>query len=181
MPLVYQQNINEHTQLGVWQIAEQEDFFSSAIPLRQEIMHPHKRLQHLAGRYLLKELKPDFPINLIQISASSKPFLPGDNYFFSISHSGSYAAALVSHKIKVGVDIEMPVHKITRIQHKFLTELELLRLQKLSLSFVQQLTLGWSIKEAVFKWHGKKKSAFQKSFTMGSSSAYDVIFLKKSM
>ena len=53
MPLVYQQNINAVTKIGVWHIAEAEDFFAT-VPLQKEITHWHKRLQHLAGRFLLK-------------------------------------------------------------------------------------------------------------------------------
>ena len=55
MPLVYQQNINAVTKMGVWHITETEDFFAS-VPLQKEITHPNKRLQHLAGRFLLKAL-----------------------------------------------------------------------------------------------------------------------------
>jgi hypothetical protein len=58
MPLVYQQNINESTKLGVWHITEPEDFYLKQVPLQREISHPNKRLQHLAARYLLKELYP---------------------------------------------------------------------------------------------------------------------------
>ena len=66
MPLFYQQDINETTRLGVWQITEDESFFLEKVPLSREITHPHKRLQHLAGRYLLQSLFPDFPYELIQ-------------------------------------------------------------------------------------------------------------------
>ena len=53
MPLVYQQNINAVTKIGVWHIAEAEDFFAT-VPLQKEITHWHKRLQHLAGRFFVK-------------------------------------------------------------------------------------------------------------------------------
>ena len=68
MPLVYQQNINAVTKMGVWHITETEDFFLQQVPLQKEITHWHKRLQHLAGRYLLKELYPGFPLELIKIA-----------------------------------------------------------------------------------------------------------------
>jgi hypothetical protein len=61
MPLVYQQNINAVTKMAVWHITETEDFFAT-VPLQKTITHWHKRLQHLAGRFLLKELYPDFPL-----------------------------------------------------------------------------------------------------------------------
>ena len=76
MPLFYQQDINETTKLGVWKIEEPEDFFLRVVPLQRSITHPHKRLQHLAGRYLLPFLFPDFPHEEIEIADTRKPFLP---------------------------------------------------------------------------------------------------------
>jgi len=66
------------------------------VPLQNNITHPHKRLQHLAGRLVLSELYEDFPIKLIQIADTKKPFLPDEAFHFSISHCGEYAAAIVS-------------------------------------------------------------------------------------
>src|SRR3984885_13270129 len=120
MPLVYQKNINPTTKVGVWHITEAEDFFSQ-IPLQREITHPHKRLQHLAGRFLLKELFPDFPYELIRIASTRKPFLENDVYHFSISHCGDYAAVIVSSNHRVGVDIELPSEKLENVKHKFLS------------------------------------------------------------
>lgn len=161
MPLVYQQNINLNTRLAVWHISEDEVFFYRRVSLQNEITHPHKRLQHLAGRYLLQELYEDFPLKLILIADTKKPFLIDEEYHFSISHCGSYAAAIVSKTDRVGVDIEIPQHKIKAISHKFLTDKEMLSLQALSLSDEEVLTLGWSIKEAVFKWYGAGKVDFR--------------------
>jgi len=61
VPLFYQHTINATTKLGIWQIEEEESFFLAKVPLQRNITHPHKRLQHLAGRYLLQYLFPDFP------------------------------------------------------------------------------------------------------------------------
>ncbi|MBI3884001.1 MAG: 4-phosphopantetheinyl transferase, partial [Sphingobacteriales bacterium] len=107
MPLVYQKNINTTTKIGVWHITENEDFFVKQVPLQREITHPHKRLQHLAGRLLLKEVCPDFPYDMIRIASTRKPFLENEAYHFSISHSGNYAAVIVSNNHRVGVDIEI--------------------------------------------------------------------------
>ena len=52
MPIFFQHQINDDTKLAVWEIKEDEDFFLQHVPLQREITHPHKRLQHLAGRYL---------------------------------------------------------------------------------------------------------------------------------
>ena len=100
--------------LGIWKIEETEEFFKGNVPQHRDVTHPHKRLQHLAGRFLLQFLFPDFPYELIQIADTRKPFLPDEQYHFSISHCGDYAAAIVSKDKRVGIDIEIPVEKISR-------------------------------------------------------------------
>ncbi|HRN92704.1 MAG TPA: 4'-phosphopantetheinyl transferase superfamily protein [Ferruginibacter sp.] len=154
MPLVYQQDINLHTKLGIWHITEEEDFFSDLHSLRQTVHHPQKRLQTLAGRHLLKVLFPEIPLHQVQIAPTRKPFIPGDPYHFSISHCAGYAAAIVSTVNRVGIDIEWPQPKVLRLQHKFLSEAEAGLLQGDGLSSAMAATIGWSIKEAVFKWYG---------------------------
>ncbi len=158
MPLFYQHTINDATKIGVWHIAEPESFFLEKVPLKRDITHWHKRLQHLAGRYLLQELFPDFPYHLIEIADTRKPFLPNEEYHFSVSHCGDYAAVIVSKDKRVGIDIELVTPKIDKIKHKFLTVEE----QKIvslvtgdkSISEFQALTTAWNIKEALFKWIG---------------------------
>src|SRR5689334_16946996 len=129
MPIFFQQDIDKYTKLGIWKIEEPETFFLNAVPLQRDITHPHKRLQHLAGRWLLKYLFPAFPIELIRIADTRKPFLENEAYHFSISHCGDFAAVIVSERYRVGVDIELPSQKVERIKHKFLhqEELELMK------------------------------------------------------
>jgi phosphopantetheinyl transferase len=159
MPLVYQQNINEVTKMGVWHITETEGFFLQQVPLQKEITHWHKRLQHLAGRFLLKELYPDFPLALIKIADTRKPFLEDEAYHFSISHCGDYAAVIISKQYRVGVDIEQVTKKIEKIIPKFLSkqEMELINTDAINLA-----TLLWSVKEAVYKWKSTGKVDFKK-------------------
>ncbi len=172
MALFYQHNINEGTKLGIWKIEESEDFFLNAVPLKREITHPHKRLQHLAGRYLLKTLFPGFPYEEIVVADTKKPYLPYEQYHFSISHCGSYAAAIVSKSERVGIDIEIPSEKIEKISHKFLNEAErkMFPVSGFQLTVdgseinncqpqttnhkLQLLTVLWGGKETVFKWWG---------------------------
>lgn len=155
MPVFFQHQINEYTRLGVWKIEETEDFFKGNVPQHREVTHPHKRLQHLAGRFLLQYLFPDFPYKLIQIADTRKPFLPDERYHFSISHCGDYAAAIVSSKNRVGVDVEEPVEKILTIQNKFLSDKEREQfLYEFKTPNFRLPTLLWSAKESVFKWYG---------------------------
>jgi phosphopantetheinyl transferase len=159
MSLVYQQNINQTCRLGVWHITEVEDFFlKEQIPLGRDITHPHKRLQHLAGRYLLKELFPGFPYQLIRIAETRKPFIQNESYHFSISHCKEYAAAIVSTSQRVGVDVEMITTKVLKIKHKFLGMAEQEIIAQMapvnSDYYIQIMTTAWSIKETLFKWYG---------------------------
>ena len=159
MPMVYQQNINLTSRLGVWHIAETDDFFlKEHIPPGREITHPHKRLQHLAGRYLLKEMFQGFPYQLIQIAETRKPFIQNESYHFSISHCKDYAAAIVSTTHRVGVDVEMITTKVLKVKHKFLgmAEQELIAQMTPVNSdyYIRLMTTAWSIKETLFKWYG---------------------------
>lgn len=173
MPLVYQQNINALARLGVWHIAEEEHFFTGKVPAPAHITHPHKRLQHLAARILLKELYEDFPLELILIADTRKPFVPNDSFHFSLSHCGSYAAAIVSKQGRVGVDIEIPQQKIAALQHKFLGDQELAILRFDGYNHLQCLTLAWSIKETIFKWYGLGQIDFKRHIHITSCKVAD--------
>jgi 4'-phosphopantetheinyl transferase EntD len=166
MPLVYQQNINAVTKIGVWHIREPEDFFLRQVTLQREITHWHKRLQHLAGRLLLKELYPDFPVELILVADTKKPYLPDEPFHFSISHCGDYAAVVVSRKYRVGVDIEQVNQKIERIIPKFLTDKECTLLPAGQVAEIA--TLCWSVKETVFKWNSSAGVDFKKQICIRS-------------
>jgi len=156
MPIFFQHDIDGDTRLAVWKIEEEEAFFSEMVPLQRSITHPHKRRQHLAGRFLLYYLFPQFPLSLIQIADTRKPFLRDEAYHFSISHCGDYAAAIASRSRRVGIDIELPSEKLGRIREKFLhpSEADAMNRGQASMEEMSKLTLFWSAKEAVFKWWG---------------------------
>lgn len=157
LPLFYSHIINDTTRLAVWHITETEDFFLEKVSVSRNITHPHKRLQHLAGRYLLQYLFPDFPMNLIQIADTRRPYLENESHHFSISHCGAYAAAIVSTTKRVGIDIEIPNERINKIYHKFLSlsETEMLQSDLCDKSNIEKLTIAWCAKEAMYKWYGE--------------------------
>ncbi len=167
MPVFFQQQINESTRLGVWKIEETEEFFRRNVPQHRDVTHPKKRLQHLAGRFLLQYLFPDFPYEQIRIADTRKPYLAGERYQFSISHCGDYAAAIVSRTHRVGVDVEETKDRILRIKDKYLSAGE----QKLFIPDpatpdVRLLTLLWSAKESVFKWYGAGEVDFRRDIRL---------------
>jgi phosphopantetheinyl transferase len=180
MPLIYSNQINSATKIGVWHITEEENFFLQKVTLQRSITHPHKRLQHLAGRHLLLDLYPNFPLSLIQIATTRKPFLADEAFHFSISHCGDYAAAIVSAKNRVGVDIEIPHPKVERIQHKFITEKEKGILDDVMVNGQPEfsvLTMAWSIKEAIFKWQGIGEVDFKKHMQITAINKVDYGFV----
>ncbi len=166
MPLIRTIQMDQSTRLGVWKIGEQEEeaFFRDRVSISPLVHHPHKRLQHFAGRYLLKELYPDFPVEEIRIMDSRKPYLPSNSFYFSISHCRDHIAVIVSKKTAVGIDIEAMQPKIAKVAHKFLGPAEQ--------AFIDQehslphQTVCWSAKEAVYKWYGLGKVDFRENMQL---------------
>ncbi len=159
MPLFYRENLGDDICLGVWEIEEEEIWFSEKWQLSDDERH---RLNHLKGRkrleflsarhlvHLLTELEPREPL---QTDINGKPFFPQKpNWHFSISHSHKYAAAIISKNRKVGIDIQLIVPQMRKVASRVFSQEEL--------SFVQKdyelemLHIFWGIKEAVFKAYG---------------------------
>jgi phosphopantetheinyl transferase len=187
MPLFYQQNINDTTKLAVWEIREDEPFFDLKVPLDRQITHPNKRLQHLAGRYLLPFLFNDFPNKEIEIADTRKPFLPNEQYHFSISHCSNFAAALVSSTHRVGIDAELITPRLEKIKHKFLhpAELRFVNSQPPNKQ-LRLLSILWGAKEAMFKWYGVGEVDFSEmmricSFELKTEGELDAAFLKEDL
>lgn len=186
MPLFLQKHINATTKLAIWHIQEDEAFFLVKVPLQSNITHPHKRLQHLAGRYLLRFLFPDFPNEEILIATTRKPFLPDEQYHFSISHCGNFAAAIVSKNERVGIDIEIEAPKVAKIAHKFLNNHEQLMVDSWQLTVLpstnhyQMHTLFWSAKETIFKWWGNGDVDFKEHIHLFGTTVAEKNILKSS-
>ncbi len=175
MPLFYQHNIDQHTHLAIWRIEENAEFFLAKVPLKKEVKHPYKMLQHLAGRFVLTQLFDDFPLEEIEIADTRKPFLPDEKYHFSISHCGNYAAAIASSTKRVGVDVEFISPRLESIAHKFLHASEAAYMENwryLEEMHLQLTTVMWSAKEAVYKWYGKGGVDFKEHMQLNGIPIY---------
>ncbi len=73
---------------------------------------------------------------------SGKPYLTKG--YISMTHSHQQAIIAYSQNFDVGVDIELISEKINKVQHKFLHP-------KDTFKSLEDLTLLWTIKEAVYK------------------------------
>ena len=175
MSLFYQHNINAGTRLAIWRIDETEDFYLQHVPLKRDVSHPAKRLQHLAGRFLLPYLFSDFPLSEILIADTRKPYLANEKYHFSISHCGTYAGVIVSNHKRVGIDIEMVSPRLYNIVHKFVNDKEKFFLQdweSLTQMHLQLTTVLWSAKEALFKWYGLGQVDFKEHMQLSGPLSF---------
>lgn len=175
MPLFYQQHINQYTQIAIWKIEEDENFFLQKVVPQRAIKNLHKRLQHLAARYLLCFLYDDFAMNRVEVTTTGKPFLPDYEYHFSISHSKNYAAVIVSKTENVAIDIEILDNKVENILHKFLSESEKQKMIETitNKGFKHLQTLLWSSKETMFKFYAKGNVDFKTMLRIDIDSLND--------
>lgn len=157
MPLFYQHELLKDTRMAIWKLEEHESFFASGSPSETLPKNAYKRLQHLAGRFLLRYLYPEFDLDSIQVTKSGKPFLADGSFQFSISHSGNFAAAIVSRNRHVGIDVELETPRIHVVAPKFLGQDDMKIVDEhahLPALQLQLMTLLWSAKESMFKWYG---------------------------
>ena len=161
LPIVYQHIINENAKLAVWKITEDISFFAEKTAIITNISHPQKRLQFMAGRYLLNLLAPSLDIHLLTLNNSGKPIDPLGNIHFSISHSLDFVAVYINTKMPVGIDIQYPEQKLEKLFPKFLSENDRIILSEMPMSELNQICFGWSIKESLFKWYGEGQVDFK--------------------
>ena len=93
----------------------------------------------------------------IDYTESGKPFLVNSKEYISISHSQNFIGILKA-PFDVGLDIEEINERILKIKNRFLNEKEL----KLFDSSIENLTIAWTLKEALFKLNTRNGIDFRK-------------------
>jgi len=163
--------VDEHTLYAIWQISESVDELRSAISLREgeEILYQSfvaesRKKQWLAYRLLIRNLlKPDdFPVEYDQ---SGKPFLAGSDFHISVTHTEDLAAVIISHHARVGIDIEKIKPRIEKVRDKFLSQEESASVGKER--ELEQLTIAWCAKEALYKLYGRRNLDFREEIRLG--------------
>lgn len=187
MPLLLTTHPFSDATFGLWQIAETEDFFRADLPLSAEEEaelrqhhNPLRRLEWLAGRWLLHKLT-DAPQRIpLAKDVFSKPFFPENQHLAcSLSHSKGNVGALIfdghwstAHAQprqvgtgkSIGCDIQVLTEKMQRIAHKFLNaqEKDFVESHTETVQF-DLLHLFWTAKESLFKAYGLKGLDFRKN------------------
>ncbi|MFN5606507.1 MAG: 4'-phosphopantetheinyl transferase family protein, partial [Bacteroidota bacterium] len=117
MPIIFQQQLSAGAKLALWEITESLSFFEQHIDPVRHIAHEEVKKRHLAARATLLALFPQFPLAQLVSSPSGKPYLEGGPQHVSFSHTTDFAAAIISPKSRVGVDVEGVGERIFRIRH----------------------------------------------------------------
>jgi len=128
----------------VWEITETLDgllYLNGNINTTNYTSEKRKK-EHLVSRLLVTEICPTDTIIYNEFGA---PELDNGKHI-SISHSKELVAVIISDK-KTGLDIEGISEKSLRLASKFVSEKNLVKLNK------EKATLIWCIKEAIYKWH----------------------------
>lgn len=162
MPIIEDFAPFPNTRILIWQITETVDILLSKIQLdnsSKQILDLKKKEIHkkqfLAIRNILELMSSEK--YLVSYSEIGKPYLNSKKNI-SVTHSGSYAALIVSDK-QVGIDLEEFGEKIKKIEKKFL-DVELDYPIDLSIS---NLLVYWNIKESIFKSLENKPMDFRKN------------------
>ncbi len=157
MPLYREWSSDKYSLAAIWKIEEPESFFTERTGLpAPDIKAEKRRMERLAGRFLLKHLEEDFPLLNIKPDEHDKPRVDNNEFYFSISHSWPYVAAIVSPYVECGIDIQCWHPRMETLQHKFLSAQE----QALINNDPKLITLFWSAKEAAYKWQGRRGVEF---------------------
>ncbi len=156
MPLFREWSSDDYSLAAIWKIEEPESFFIKRTGVSSDIKSDKRRIERLAGRFLLKYLKNDFPLLDIQSDEHDKPRVANNDYYFSISHSWPYVAVVVSPYVECGIDIQCWHPRMQVLQNKFLSPDE----QQYFNNDTRLITLAWSAKEAAYKWQGRRGVEF---------------------
>lgn len=118
------------------------------------ITHPGNALRSAVARWVCRQVAAAAGLSYRGVGRTpdGKPWLEGSMASVSLSHSGSYAAALINPQAPCGIDLEQIHEKAYRLAPKYLSTEELDVYQP----DADKATLLWSIKEAAYKRVGLK-------------------------
>jgi phosphopantetheinyl transferase len=165
VPIVLQKYPNADTELAVWKITESIEELKAMLWMfpQEEFKFQSRNLQWLASRVLLQEILQDKTerkqLKVLK-QPNGRPYIDDLGWNFSMSHSGDYAAALLSKTGSVGVDIELISERIKKIARKFINDYEWQYLE--GENDLYTMYLIWSAKESIFKWFGDGSVDFKK-------------------
>jgi 4'-phosphopantetheinyl transferase len=166
MSLLLHRHLAPEGELGIWKIEEEEAFFFERLDLypeeKEQIegMKGRRRLEWLAGRYLLHYMSGREVRGACLIDEFGKPHLENSLFQISLSHSHELVAIMAA-PLAVGVDIQYLVEKIGRIADKFLRPEESASIS--DGTRLEHLHVYWGAKEALYKAYGRRELDFREN------------------
>ncbi|HYW95303.1 MAG TPA: 4'-phosphopantetheinyl transferase superfamily protein [Bacteroidales bacterium] len=169
MGLIVKENVSGNCVLGMWEIKEDFDSLYSGLRLDDEeherlnsFKNEGRKLEWLSVRNLINEMTGRE--SKIIYNAERKPFLKGNSYSISISHSHHLTSILLSKDKRVGIDLEYMSHKISKVSFKFINEQEFITEDPALNRF--HLYIHWCAKEALYKICDKQDINFRENLTL---------------
>ena len=145
--------------LGIWEISESVNelkALTKGVELGQ-IKSQKRKLEILAVRALLEKMCGNVKLDYNEYGA---PILD-NNKNISISHSKQLVAIIVS-ELKSAIDTEIISKRILKIKDKFISTHDNFNDSQ------ENLTIAWSTKECIFKWHQKGNLNFKNDISIKS-------------
>ncbi|MFZ4400324.1 MAG: 4'-phosphopantetheinyl transferase family protein [Bacteroidales bacterium] len=156
--------------------------------------HSDSLQRSLLGELLLRKivsqkLKMNGKDIVFQIGDKGKPYLPNQNMYFNISHSGQWVLGAFSDK-EVGIDVELIREPNYEVAKRFYSDIEIANLNAISDPELKKdyfFTL-WTLKESYLKAIGTGLTKSLSSFTVITSNGQielvdglpiDTIFFKQ--
>lgn len=164
MPVIFFRKKGDDTSFCIWKITETEEQLWQGLRLSDQdkneiqlLKLPKRRLERLACRKGLSFLleSPEVPVSY---GNYGEPLLDsGKKFHISFSHSGEYAAAALSRKGKIGIDIERITPRILELHPRFIRPDEA---RTANSNNPEEVTFFWCAKEAIYKLFPEYKADF---------------------
>lgn len=143
--------------ISLWYITESEEelvkitAYSNKLP-----RNPARRKERLAVVAILQSL--NLPANYCY-DQWGRPYIAGNEFFISITHTEGLAAIALSKIQPVGIDVEHLGRDFQRVSGKYLTEREASHASRYS---HEHFALTWCAKESIYKLPWPKSMVFNR-------------------
>ncbi|ADQ18849.1 4'-phosphopantetheinyl transferase [Leadbetterella byssophila DSM 17132] len=153
-------------QVVVWKLTESfEELFEDTSLCKEEtqtclsIPVPAKQKEFLAGKYVIERacLLLGIPYEGLEKDEYGKPYLRGKPCEISLTHTEDYVAVAFSENGAIGIDLEKSRDQIMRIFPRLFSQLEVETVN----GDLEEATVYWSAKEAMYKLYGKRSVDFR--------------------
>lgn len=187
MSLVYKNNLNKSTSIGIW---KKEESYQELVKITilteqdkkdlEQTKLKKRRFEKIVTRKLIQELLKDFARvqyhGLIKLE-TGKPLLKNCPLELSVSHCEDYIAVQLTINRKAGIDIQNINHKLATVAPRVFSSYELKQIKNDDLL----LAKAWSAKEAIFKFYEKGEINFIRDINLEHLESKDkfVGFLKR--